>query len=55
MLEQLAEIDKLNDEAAAGGGEQAMARMRSRGKLPVRERISMVLDRDSRSTVFSVY
>lgn len=47
MLEQIAEIDKLNAEAAGGGGEKAMDRMRSRGKLPVRERISAVLDQDS--------
>ena len=35
MLEQLAELDKLHEEAAAGGGERAMDRLRSRGKLPV--------------------
>ncbi len=46
-LEQLAVIDTLLDEAAAGGGERAMERMRSRGKLPVRERIANVLDPDS--------
>ena len=44
MLEQLAEIDKLHLEAAGSGREQAMGRMRSRGKLPVRERIAAVLD-----------
>ena len=47
MLEQLAVIDTLLDEAEAGGGERAMERMRSRGKLPVRERIANVLDPDS--------
>ena len=47
MLEQLAVIDELLDEAEAGGGERAMERMRSRGKLPVRERIANVLDPDS--------
>jgi len=47
MLEQLSVIDQLLDQAAAGGGEQAAARMRSRGKLPVRERIANVLDPDS--------
>ncbi len=46
-LEQLAVIDELLDEAEAGGGERAMERMRSRGKLPVRERIANVLDADS--------
>jgi acetyl-CoA carboxylase carboxyltransferase component len=47
VLEQLAVIDELLDEAEAGGGAEAMARMRSRGKLPVRERIANVLDPDS--------
>jgi acyl-CoA carboxylase subunit beta len=46
-LEQLAVIDELLDEAESGGGERAMERMRSRGKLPVRERIANVLDPDS--------
>lgn len=44
LLEQLAEIDALNEQAALGGGEKAMDRLRSRGKLPVRERIAAVLD-----------
>ena len=47
MLEQLAVIDELNAEAAAGGGSKAMERLRSRGKLPVRERIQLLLDPDS--------
>jgi acetyl-CoA carboxylase carboxyltransferase component len=47
MLEQLGVIDDLLDQAAAGGGEEAMERMRLRGKLPVRERIAAVLDPDS--------
>ena len=47
MLEQLAELDELHQQAAAGGGPRAMARMRSRDKMPVRERISMLVDRDS--------
>ncbi|HEV3187176.1 MAG TPA: carboxyl transferase domain-containing protein [Acidimicrobiales bacterium] len=47
MLEQLSVIDQLLDETEAGGGEKAMERMRSRGKLPVRERIANVLDPDS--------
>ncbi|MEE3255699.1 MAG: carboxyl transferase domain-containing protein [Actinomycetota bacterium] len=47
MLEQLAIIDDLHAEAAAGGGPAAMERMRSRDKMPVRERIQMVLDTDS--------
>ena len=47
MLEQLAVIDGLLDEAEAGGGPAAMDRMRSRGKMPIRERIANVLDPDS--------
>ena len=47
MLEQLEVIDGLLDEAEAGGGPAAMERMRSRGKLPIRERIANVLDPDS--------
>ncbi len=47
MLEQLGVIDELLDQAEAGGGERAMERMRSRGKLPARERIANVLDPDS--------
>ena len=47
MLEQLAVVDGLLDEAEAGGGTKAAERMRSRGKLPVRERIALVLDPDS--------
>jgi acetyl-CoA carboxylase carboxyltransferase component len=47
MLEQLTVIDGLLDEAEAGGGQKAMDRMRSRNKLPVRERIAKVLDPDS--------
>jgi acetyl-CoA carboxylase carboxyltransferase component len=47
MLEQLAVIDELLDQAEAGGGEKAMERIRSRGKLPVRERIAAVVDPDT--------
>jgi acetyl-CoA carboxylase carboxyltransferase component len=47
VLEQLEKIDDLLDQAAAGGGPASMERMRSRGKLPIRERIANVLDPDS--------
>ncbi|MFI5036070.1 MAG: acyl-CoA carboxylase subunit beta [Acidimicrobiales bacterium] len=47
MLEQLAVIDDLLDTADAGGGPAATERLRSRGKMPVRERIAAVLDPDS--------
>ena len=47
MHETLDEIQALLDEAAEGGGEEAMQRLASRGKMPIRERIAAVLDRDS--------
>ncbi len=47
VLEQLAVIDDLLDQAEAGGGEKAVARLRARGKMPVRERVALVLDPDS--------
>ncbi len=47
MLEKLKMLDELYAEAEQGGGEEATARLRSRNKMPVRERISHVLDRDS--------
>jgi acetyl-CoA carboxylase carboxyltransferase component len=47
MLELLAELDRLLAEAAAGGGPRSMARLRDRGKLPIRERVSLLLDPDS--------
>ena len=43
----LAEIDGLLEQAAAGGGLKSHARLRERGKLPVRERIALALDPDS--------
>ncbi len=47
MLGELEYIASLHAEAAQGGGDEAMARLRSRNKLPLRERIALVLDRDS--------
>ncbi|MFN8017171.1 MAG: carboxyl transferase domain-containing protein [Acidimicrobiales bacterium] len=47
VLEQLAEIDDLLAQAAAGGGPERTERLRSRGKLPIRERIAAVLDPDT--------
>jgi len=47
MLEQLAVIAELQEEAAAGGGQAAMDRLASRGKMPVRQRIAKVLDPDT--------
>ena len=47
MSELLEAHDELLAIAAAGGGEKPMARHRSRGKLPIRERIAAVLDPDT--------
>jgi acyl-CoA carboxylase subunit beta len=47
MLESLQTVEDLLAEAARGGGEQETARLRNRGKMPLRERISLALDRDS--------
>jgi acetyl-CoA carboxylase carboxyltransferase component len=47
MLEKLAEIDRLLDEAEAGGGPYHHERLAKRGKLPVRQRIALALDPDS--------
>ena len=47
VLEQLAEINVLLEEVSQGGGEKAMARLRSRDKMPVRRRVSLALDRDT--------
>jgi acetyl-CoA carboxylase carboxyltransferase component len=47
MLEQLAELDSLLADVRSGGGERYIHRHRDRGKLLVRERIELLLDRDS--------
>ena len=46
MLETLAQLQQLYDQAAEGGGEEAVARLRKRGEMPIRGRIAHVLDRD---------
>ena len=47
MLERLREIEELHGQCLAGGGEKYVSRHRQRGKLLVRERIDLLLDRDS--------
>jgi len=47
MLEALERMEALLDEATLGGGEASTERLKSRGKLPVRERVSLLLDPDS--------
>lgn len=47
MEAKLAETDEVFTQLAAGGGERALARHRDRGKLTARERIELLLDRDT--------
>src|SRR3954454_1401626 len=47
LLEQLTEIDAQLALARAGGGEKYVERHRQRGKLLARERVELLLDRDS--------
>jgi acetyl-CoA carboxylase carboxyltransferase component len=47
MLAMLDEIEALRAQAAAGGGDKYVQRHRDRGRLLVRERIDLLLDRDS--------
>ena len=47
MRSMLDEVGRLLAEAAGGGGEASTARLRSRGKLPVRERVALLLDPDA--------
>ena len=47
MFAKLALLDELYAEAAKGGGAEAMARLASREKMPIRERVAHVLDPDS--------
>ena len=47
MQDLLETMNGLLAEAAEGGGPEAPARLRSRNKMPIRERIAHVLDRDS--------
>ena len=47
MQERLNQLQELYDEAAEGGGEEAMVRLKSRDKMPIRERIAHALDRDA--------
>jgi len=47
MLEKLARLEALLDEARAGGGPRYVERHRARGKLLARERIEQLLDPDS--------
>jgi acetyl-CoA carboxylase carboxyltransferase component len=47
MRQRLAEVDAEHAKALAGGGETAVARHTRRGKMTARERIELLLDRDT--------
>jgi acetyl-CoA carboxylase carboxyltransferase component len=47
QLEVLAQLDEELAKVVAGGGQRYMQRHRDRGKLPVRERLELLLDPDS--------
>ena len=47
MLELLGQLDEQLQQANAGGGPEKVAKHRSRGKLLPRERVELLLDRDS--------
>jgi len=47
MDEMIATFDQLQQEASDGGGPEAMARLQSRNKMPIRERIALALDPDT--------
>src|SRR5260370_792713 len=47
MLAKLEELDAEHAKALAGGGPKYLKRHRDRGKLPVRERIELLIDPDS--------
>ncbi|WP_291797824.1 MULTISPECIES: acyl-CoA carboxylase subunit beta [Brevibacterium] len=47
MRAKLQELDEVNAQLAAAGGEKAVERHRKRGKLTARERIDLLVDRDA--------
>jgi acetyl-CoA carboxylase carboxyltransferase component len=47
MLAHLEGVEELLAQARAGGGERYVERHRQRGKLPARERVELLLDRDA--------
>ena len=55
LLQRLAELEQERARANLGGSEKALARHRARGKLTARERIELLLDRDSPFLELSPY
>ena len=55
LLERLAELAEVRAQVNLGGSEKSLARHRKRGKLTARERIELLLDRDSPFLELSPY
>ncbi len=55
LLDMLAQLDEERAKVNAGGGEKYVERHRQRGKLPARERVELLLDRDSPFLELSPY
>jgi len=55
LLERLSELADLRAQTNVGGSEKSLARHRARGKLTARERIELLLDRDSPFLELSPY
>jgi acetyl-CoA carboxylase carboxyltransferase component len=53
MLDKIADLERLQAEGRSGGGEKYVERHRTRGKLLIRERMELMLDRDSPFLEFS--
>lgn len=47
MLEQIGVMNDLLEQVAEGGGDEAFARLRGRGKMPIRQRVALALDPDT--------
>ena len=47
MTDKLAEIERLLEQARLGGGERYLRRHHERGRLLARERVELLVDRDS--------
>ncbi|MEX0873925.1 MAG: carboxyl transferase domain-containing protein [Actinomycetota bacterium] len=47
MFQAIAQMEELLEEATQGGGPESLERLKGRGKLPVRERVALLLDPDS--------
>ena len=55
VLAQLAELERIRAGVNLGGSQRSLARHRARGKLTVRERIELLVDRDSPFLELSPY